>query len=201
MSNVSRCTWRFTSSEYNPFISWLPSGGKKFPRASLYCISGHAVSWICVFGLFCFLNLEILHHVWSANGTFLLLRTDCLSTMLPCACTLKRLLFQSSSSGFSMNRRDKSPALRDQFGEQDHYQTIKKQYRQFRASQVTLCLRICGSLQKTKETESGISPGVRNGNPLQYSFLENSMDRGACPRRLQSMELQSVGHDWVSKYA
>ena len=26
---------------------------------------------------------------------------------------------------------------------------------------------------------SGRSPGVRNGNPLQYSCLENSMDRGA----------------------
>ena len=25
---------------------------------------------------------------------------------------------------------------------------------------------------------SGRSPGVRNGNPLQYSCLENSMDRG-----------------------
>ena len=25
----------------------------------------------------------------------------------------------------------------------------------------------------------GISPGVGNGNPLQYSCLENSMDRGA----------------------
>ena len=25
---------------------------------------------------------------------------------------------------------------------------------------------------------SGISPGVGNGNPLQYSFLENSMCRG-----------------------
>ena len=24
----------------------------------------------------------------------------------------------------------------------------------------------------------GRSPGVGNGNPLQYSFLENSMDRG-----------------------
>jgi len=23
-------------------------------------------------------------------------------------------------------------------------------------------------------------PGVRNGNPLQYSCLENSMDRGTC---------------------
>ena len=27
--------------------------------------------------------------------------------------------------------------------------------------------------------ESGRSPGERNGNPLQYSCLENSMDRGA----------------------
>ena len=27
--------------------------------------------------------------------------------------------------------------------------------------------------------QSGRSPGEGNGNPLQYSFLENSMDRGA----------------------
>ena len=27
--------------------------------------------------------------------------------------------------------------------------------------------------------ESGRSPGVENGNPFQYSCLENSMDRGA----------------------
>ena len=26
---------------------------------------------------------------------------------------------------------------------------------------------------------SGRSPGVRNGNPLQYSWLGNSVDRGA----------------------
>ena len=26
----------------------------------------------------------------------------------------------------------------------------------------------------------GRSPGEGNGNPLPYSFLENSMDRGAC---------------------
>ena len=25
---------------------------------------------------------------------------------------------------------------------------------------------------------SGVSPGVGNGNPLRYSYLENSMDRG-----------------------
>jgi len=28
-------------------------------------------------------------------------------------------------------------------------------------------------------SESGRSPGEENGNPLQYSCLENSMDRGA----------------------
>ena len=27
--------------------------------------------------------------------------------------------------------------------------------------------------------ELGISPGIGNGNPIQYSCLENSMDRGA----------------------
>ena len=34
----------------------------------------------------------------------------------------------------------------------------------------------------TRDTDSipgsGISPGVGNGNPLQYSCLENPMDRG-----------------------
>ena len=29
--------------------------------------------------------------------------------------------------------------------------------------------------------EAGRSPGVGNGNPLQYSCLENSTDKGACP--------------------
>ena len=38
--------------------------------------------------------------------------------------------------------------------------------------------------------DSGRSPGEGNGNPLQYSCLENPMDRGA-----QSMESQRVGHD------
>ena len=36
---------------------------------------------------------------------------------------------------------------------------------------------------------SGKSPGVGNDNPLQYSYLENSLDKGAC--RLQSMGSQS----------
>ena len=41
---------------------------------------------------------------------------------------------------------------------------------------------------------SGRSPGEGNGNPLQYSCLENPMDREAwC--RLLSMGSQRVGHD------
>ena len=41
---------------------------------------------------------------------------------------------------------------------------------------------------------SGRSPGEENGNPLQYSCLENSMDGGTwC--RLLSMGSQRVGHD------
>ena len=37
------------------------------------------------------------------------------------------------------------------------------------------------------------SPGGGHGNPLQYSGLENSMDRGACGQ--QSMGSQGVSHD------
>jgi len=39
----------------------------------------------------------------------------------------------------------------------------------------------------------GRSPGEGHGNPLQYSCLENPMDREAW--RLQSMGSQRVGHD------
>ena len=42
--------------------------------------------------------------------------------------------------------------------------------------------------------EFGRSPGGGNGNPLQYSCLENAMDRRE-PGRLQSMGLQRDGHD------
>ena len=38
------------------------------------------------------------------------------------------------------------------------------------------------------------SPGGGHGNPLQYSCLENPMDRE--PGRLQFMELQKVRRDW-----
>ena len=40
----------------------------------------------------------------------------------------------------------------------------------------------------------GRSSGGGNGNPLQYSYLENPMDRGAW-RATQSMESQRVGHN------
>ena len=42
---------------------------------------------------------------------------------------------------------------------------------------------------------AGRSPGEGNGNPLQYSSLENPMDRGAWCRLLLSMGLQRVGHN------
>ena len=42
----------------------------------------------------------------------------------------------------------------------------------------------------------GNSPEDGNGYPLQYSCLENSVDREAC--RLQSMGSQRAGHDWAT---
>ena len=42
----------------------------------------------------------------------------------------------------------------------------------------------------------GRSPGEGNGNPLQYSCLENLMTEE--PGGLQSMGSQRVGHNWVS---
>ena len=41
---------------------------------------------------------------------------------------------------------------------------------------------------------SGRSPGEGNGNPLQYPYLENPMDRGVW-QAIQSMVLQRAGHD------
>ena len=46
---------------------------------------------------------------------------------------------------------------------------------------------------------SGRSPGDRNGNPLQYSCLENFMKKEL--GGLQSMELQRVGHNWATNTA
>ena len=44
-------------------------------------------------------------------------------------------------------------------------------------------------------SESGRSPGGGHDNPLQYSCLENPMDRGAWG--LQPLGSHRVGHDWV----
>ena len=41
----------------------------------------------------------------------------------------------------------------------------------------------------------GFYPWGGNGNPLQYSCLENSLDRGAC--ELPSMGSQRIRHDWA----
>ena len=38
---------------------------------------------------------------------------------------------------------------------------------------------------------SGRSPGVGNGNPFQYSFLENSMERGAWQAAVQGVVKES----------
>ena len=43
----------------------------------------------------------------------------------------------------------------------------------------------------------GRSPGEGNGNPLQYSCLENPMDRGAW--RATVYGVTRVGHDFVTK--
>ena len=40
---------------------------------------------------------------------------------------------------------------------------------------------------------SGRSPGERNGNPLQYSYLENSINRGAWQATVHGVEKR---HDW-----
>ena len=44
----------------------------------------------------------------------------------------------------------------------------------------------------------GRSPGEGQGSPLQYSGLENSMDRR--PEGLQSMGSQRVGHDYATNF-
>ena len=45
----------------------------------------------------------------------------------------------------------------------------------------------------------GRSPGGGHGNPLQYSCLENSMDRGAWWATVQG--ITRVGQDWVTKHS
>ena len=45
---------------------------------------------------------------------------------------------------------------------------------------------------------SARSPGVGNGNPLQYSCLENPMNRGAWQATVHG--LQRVRHDWMTEH-
>ena len=66
-----------------------------------------------------------------------------------------------------------------------------------------MCLKIPGDLNSKESAcnagdlgsipELGRFPGEENSNPLQYSFLENAMDRG--DKRATVMGLQRVGHD------
>ena len=44
-------------------------------------------------------------------------------------------------------------------------------------------------------TGLGRSPGEGSGNPLQYSFLENSMDRGT--RNLAGSSVHGVAKNWT----
>ena len=68
----------------------------------------------------------------------------------------------------------------------------------YRASLVTQTVKCLPTMQETQVQSlgQGRSPGEGNGNPLQYSCLENPMDGGA--GRLQSTGSQRVGHDWVT---
>ena len=45
----------------------------------------------------------------------------------------------------------------------------------------------------------GWSPGEGNGNPLQYSCLGNSMDRGAWRAIYSRWGCKRVGCDWATK--
>ena len=52
------------------------------------------------------------------------------------------------------------------------------------------------AMQETQVRPLGLEnfPGLGNGNPLQYSCLENPMDKGAW-QAMQSVGLQRVGHN------
>ena len=69
---------------------------------------------------------------------------------------------------------------------------------------ISICIQIYRYIFKEESTcnagdmdsipDSGRSLGEGHGNPLQYSCLENPMDRGAW--QLWSTVLQRVGHNW-----
>ena len=69
-------------------------------------------------------------------------------------------------------------------------------------SMLTLCHFPGGTMVKNPPATAGDvgsisrserSPGGRNGNPLEYSYLENSMDRGAWQAIIHG--LQRVEHN------
>ena len=47
---------------------------------------------------------------------------------------------------------------------------------------------------------SGRSPGVGNGNPLQYSCLENSKDRGAWQATVHRVADRHTGHAHIHRH-
>ena len=65
------------------------------------------------------------------------------------------------------------------------------------ASLVTQTVKNLPAMQETPHSILGLgrSPGEGNGNLLQYSCLEDSMDRGAW-QAMQFMGLQRVEHNW-----
>ena len=70
-------------------------------------------------------------------------------------------------------------------------------------SEVFLQLLPGGSVEKNPPAMQGTwslgwedSPGGGNGNPLQYSCLENSMDRGAW----WATVCRVTGHDWATEH-
>ena len=69
-----------------------------------------------------------------------------------------------------------------------------------RASQVALVVKTlpvsAGDIRDTGSIPgSGRSSGEGNDSPLQYSYLENPMDRGARWTIVLMVVLQRVGHD------
>ena len=55
----------------------------------------------------------------------------------------------------------------------------------------------CNAGDMVSTPGSGRSLGEGNGSPLQYSCLENPMDRGAWRATVHGVT--RVGHDWVTK--
>ena len=55
----------------------------------------------------------------------------------------------------------------------------------------------CNAREQGSVPGSGRSPGEGNGNPLQYSYLENLMDRGAWQATVHEVT-KSQTHNWAA---